>query len=321
MIRKSNGTWIIETYLKDHLGNVRVAFRREGGVTQISQVDSYYPFGMNIKELTASSSLSLAPSQNEYLYNGKMMQDEMGLGWLDYGARFYDAVIGRFFVPDPLTEWHFNTTPYHYCFNNPINLFDEFGLDTTCVNSGNTIDPKTVNEHPPVMLSGPTVTPKWKWYQKAWAKFKNFFKQSGGSPLVTHDGGVDPTKNVVDHPDKPVNADLLLPALGFPSAGPRPTGMNPLTPAELIQRLKDITESSIELTSDQEILEKSGGNNNEILISTTYERAWLDNSTFFDQNGDSVVRNEGDTGEITKTFLNTATGETRKVIQLYKKGK
>jgi RHS repeat-associated protein len=58
--------------------------------------------------------------KNSYLYNGKELQDELGLDWYDYGARFYDAGIGRYFTIDPLTEWHFSITPYHYCFNKPI---------------------------------------------------------------------------------------------------------------------------------------------------------------------------------------------------------
>ena len=99
VILNSIGTaYCKEVYLKDHLGNVRVTLRRESGVLKVRQVDSYYPFGMNIKGLTANGVATYKP--NKYLYNGKMMQDEMGLIWLDYGARFYDAVLGRFHKQD-----------------------------------------------------------------------------------------------------------------------------------------------------------------------------------------------------------------------------
>jgi len=121
-------TYFSEIYLKDHLGNVRIACRRENGVLKTRQVDSYYPFGMNIKGLTLNSTDVNRP--NEYLYNGKMMQDEMGLGWLDYGARFYDPQIGRFHVIDRFAEKFINTTPYQYGLNNPIANIDING-DTT----------------------------------------------------------------------------------------------------------------------------------------------------------------------------------------------
>jgi RHS repeat-associated protein len=93
-------------------------------------VDGYYPFGMRLGE---ANRVSIGGKTTEYMYNGKELQQDFNLDWYDYGARFYDPQLGRFTTVDPLTEWHFNTTSYHYCFNNPINLIDPFGMDTTYV--------------------------------------------------------------------------------------------------------------------------------------------------------------------------------------------
>ncbi|MCK9401743.1 MAG: RHS repeat-associated core domain-containing protein, partial [Bacteroidales bacterium] len=87
-----------------------------------TQVTDYYPFGLEIKEINASDNLQL--------YNSKELQDDAKLWWYDYGARFYDPVIGRWHSVDPMAEKHPETNPYHYCFNNPINWIDPFGYDT-----------------------------------------------------------------------------------------------------------------------------------------------------------------------------------------------
>ena len=46
----------------------------------------------------------------------------------------YDPALGRWHSIDPVTEEHFNYTPYHYTFNNPINFIDVLGMDTTWFN-------------------------------------------------------------------------------------------------------------------------------------------------------------------------------------------
>ncbi len=102
LIFNPDGSYFAEAYLKDHLGNVRVAFTKEHQQLVVRQVNSYYPFGMNIKELSLSAPQTKSP--NKYLYNGKLMQDEMGLNYLDYGARMYDPVLGRWHGIDPLAE-------------------------------------------------------------------------------------------------------------------------------------------------------------------------------------------------------------------------
>lgn len=119
-----------ETHLKDHLGNTRVALGLVEGEVEVKQVNSYYPFGMNIKGLSTfnDAPTSKAYQPNEYLYNGKMFQDELGLDWLDYGARFYDAVLGRWPSVDPLAEKYPSYSPYVYVLNNPIILVDPDGL-------------------------------------------------------------------------------------------------------------------------------------------------------------------------------------------------
>ncbi len=137
-----------EIHLKDHLGNVRAVF----DYSKLQSENHYYPFGLLIHNLCTST----APEgkENRYLYNGKELQDDLGLNWMDYGARFYDAGIGRWHVQDPVAEYHHEYTPYHYCFNNPIGLIDPLGMDTVNVNSNQPVKQNDVV----VMEDGSTVT-------------------------------------------------------------------------------------------------------------------------------------------------------------------
>jgi RHS repeat-associated protein len=105
-----------EYFIKDHLGNVRSVITSDPHLHYIVQGTDYYPFGQEIPVLGASD--------NQIKYNSKELQTDAGLNWYDYGARFYDPVLGRFNSIDPKTEEYNSWSPYLYAGNNPINYID-----------------------------------------------------------------------------------------------------------------------------------------------------------------------------------------------------
>ena len=108
-------------YLKDHQGNNRVVISQSGTVEERNH---YYPFG---------GAFASTSNVQPYKYNGKELDSKKGLNWYDYGARHYDAALGRFTTNDRFAEKYYSMSPYQYGANNPVNNIDVNG-DTIVVN-------------------------------------------------------------------------------------------------------------------------------------------------------------------------------------------
>jgi RHS repeat-associated protein len=91
--------------------------------SEIIQEDHYYPFGMRHE----GYGRTITQGENFYQYNGKELNEDFGLDMYDYGARFYDASVGRWFAVDPLAEIYFPISDYAYAANTPINAIDPNG--------------------------------------------------------------------------------------------------------------------------------------------------------------------------------------------------
>jgi RHS repeat-associated protein len=128
----------------DHLGNIRLSygFDPKSASIKILEENHYYPFGL--KHTNYNTSKNIYSKQEDEIeikpippymrtsynhkYNGKELQDELGLNMYDYGARNYDPAIGRWMNIDPLAEKSRRWSPYSYCYDNPIYFVDPDGM-------------------------------------------------------------------------------------------------------------------------------------------------------------------------------------------------
>jgi len=125
-----NGALSPYYYTTDHLGSVRVITDANGNVVERND---YYPFG---KRMTTGN-MYPTTSSNRWKYNGKEVQTTGNVNWLDYGAREYDEVIGRFVKPDAYSERYPSLSLYQYAANNPSCNIDVNG-DSIWVSTYNT---------------------------------------------------------------------------------------------------------------------------------------------------------------------------------------
>ncbi|MFW0739896.1 RHS repeat domain-containing protein, partial [Flavobacterium sp. T12S277] len=106
---------------KDHLGNVRLSYDK---TLAIKEENNYYPFGLKHEGYNNVKT----GVENKYKYNGKELQDELGLNMYDYGSRLYDPARAGWSNIDPLAEKMRRYSPYNYCFDNPLRFTDPDGM-------------------------------------------------------------------------------------------------------------------------------------------------------------------------------------------------
>ncbi len=120
-------------YIKDHLGSIRTVLNDNNDL--VEAIDGVYPdfignpWGHIARYWSETSS--------KYKFTGKERDNETGYDY--FGARYYDARLGRWGQTEPIYDKYLSFSPYVYATNNPLLLKDINGEDVIVTIEGNSI--------------------------------------------------------------------------------------------------------------------------------------------------------------------------------------
>jgi RHS repeat-associated protein len=114
-------------FLKDHLGSIRATVDASTG--NAVGWDDYDPWGYTLAGRSSNAWGPTTSGVSKNKFTGKEFDDDLGVNYYYFGARYYDPQIGRWLVTDKMEEKYPSLSPYNYVTNNPLKFIDPDGED------------------------------------------------------------------------------------------------------------------------------------------------------------------------------------------------
>ena len=136
----------------------------------------------------------------------------MQLNYNDFGARYYDADVGRWWSVDPLVGKYRNKTPYNYVLGKPTTLKDPNGKDVVDANDpSHSLSVSEMTNRTKQILKQMNFSANGRFYLDVFTthrKFRNDLIQTWGGRIVEWNDSI--IKNRIGYPRFKVNTMFTL---------------------------------------------------------------------------------------------------------------